>query len=533
VADGRIPSKKQQEFDLVRLEGQFTLRDILSAHDLGSDDTISVEQKIQTLFLTLADPLLSAFDIALLLHMQSKSEFDQIRSALLELEADGFLESDSRTSRPLMPKGDDPYELETLYRQRDIEMSPLVLTSIETEIKMRDESVERVYQFSCDARLIRQIAKIERFDVFLGEGNQRAEIKTHILNIKESIEATGSQIPNSILLVLDPEKTIHSADRVLEAGDEPPLEKCFVSRDDSNLLVTYNPQHDDTAPVQSIAPARIRIPYRNAMFDREKTLNIADGQQRTAAIALTSIDKVPQYMITVNAILPSTVDREKQIFVLANTVRPVRKDLVSSIIGTLDDSATNEKAVVPWVTRQLTTQETNSPFYLIVKVAGTVSTSPNQVVSFATVEESVRMIHKRLINAVNVDSPALLALCLKLFSLYKQTWPEAWGRKPVESKLMAGIGMRALTRYMSSILLNEGVKPGGLKSQEPWTNVANKLKTMRDYCVCWTEDAAAASGSLHSEFFRREVRPRTLVFQDIQQLADALEEAANGVWRPK
>jgi len=85
VADGRIPSKKQQEFDLVRLKGQFTLRDILSAHDLGSDDTISVEQKIQTLFLTLADPLLSAFDIALLLHMKSKSEFDQIRSALLEL----------------------------------------------------------------------------------------------------------------------------------------------------------------------------------------------------------------------------------------------------------------------------------------------------------------------------------------------------------------------------------------------------------------------------------------------------------------
>jgi hypothetical protein len=98
---------------------------------------------------------------------------------------------------------------------------------------------------------------------------------------------------------------------------------------------------------------------------------------------------------------------------------------------------------------------------------------------------------------------------------------------------MAGIGMRALTRYMSSILLNEGVKPGGLKSQEPWTNVANKLKTMRDYCVCWTEDAAAASGSLHSEFFKREVRHSTLVFQDIQKLADALEEAANGVWRPK
>jgi DGQHR domain-containing protein len=521
-------SRREQLEALERLSSFIPEEQRLMLLDLGQDDNLSLKDKIQTTFLELSDPLLSVSDLGILFGTTA-SELKDIETILSELVSEEFLESDDRTFRPLMPKGNEDMPVERLYRLKGVEPTILKILALETEIFRKDNSelVDRYYQFSCNARLLRQIARIDRFDAILGTGQQREEVKNHIKAIKEGMES-GKQVPNSVLLVFDIDKTIHSASGEIEEGDKPGPEKGFISRSGDSIFETYNPQEETDPPVQKIATVQISIPYRKAAFDREKIISIADGQQRTAALGLASIDKVPTYVMTVNAVLPADSDTATLIFSIANNSKPIKSDFRKIIDTTLQDA--DKLFVSSSVARKLANTET-SPFYQLVEMPGYKTTQT--VVRFNTLENSIgEFVKKFKGSAVEIDADTLETISSRFFNLVKATWPEAWGLKPQESKLMAGVGLRSLTTLFASVL-QKAVLMENQSFDDPqlWKRIEKDLKTMRDYCVVWRQEDALANSALHVNFYASQIKPRSLTFQDLESMEQALDLAKSEQWK--
>ena len=521
-------SKKERLEALDRLSSFIPEEQRLMLLELGQDENLSLKDKLQTTFLELSDPLLSVSDLGIL-YGTTPSEVVEIESVLAELVSEEFLESDDRTYRPLMPKGDEAMPVEKLFRLKGIEPSVLKILALETEIKRKDDSglVDRYYQFSCNARLLRQIARIDRFDAILGTGQQREEVKKHIKDIKEGMES-GSQVPNSVLLVFDIDETVHSASGEIEEGDKPGPEKGFISRSGDSVFETLNPQEETDPPVQKIATVQISIPYRKAAFDREKIITIADGQQRTAALGLASIDKVPSYVMTVNAVLPADKDTATLIFQIANNSRPIKSDFRNILNSTLIDA--DKKIVTTYVARKLAMDEA-SPFFQIVQLPGVKSNTA--VVVFNTLDNALGEFVKIFKGTeIEINAETLESISIRFFNLVRKTWPEAWGLKPVESKLMAGIGLRSLTALFATVVqkavLNENK---GFDDVQLWKQIEKDLKTMREYCVVWRQEDALAHSNLHVNFYSSQIKPRSLTFQDLASLERALALAKSEQWK--
>jgi hypothetical protein len=60
-------------------------------------------------------------------------------------------------------------------------------------------------------------------------------------------------------------------------------------------------QHGDET-VQQVRLVLIEIPYRRAAFDDEKSILLVDGQQRTAALALVSVQDHPSIEMAATAV---------------------------------------------------------------------------------------------------------------------------------------------------------------------------------------------------------------------------------------
>ena len=517
-------TKKERQDSLLRLGAWIPEATRLTLVDVGEDPNFTLKEKIQTTFVTLSDPLLSASDFQVLYDLNSESDALEV---LESLEKESFLESDSHTLRPLMPKADEEIKFEKLFRLKGIELSQLKLLGLETEMRRHDNSdlIDRYYQFSCDARLIRQVAQIEHFDALLGSGVQRDEVKKHILEIAEGIES-GIQIPNSVLLVFDPTRTVHSASGELEDGDKPGPEKGFINRPADSIVELENPQ-DETSPIaQRIATVQLFIPYRKAAFDHEKILSIADGQQRTAALGLASVDKVPEYTVTVSAILPADASSKRTIFYISNRSKKVNSDFQKLI-----QQDTPLETPTPAVTRQLTI-EPDSPLYQLIELPGV--RDPKAVIKFNSVEQALL---KGFVEAfkgteVTLKKEEIYGVSKAFYTAVRDTWPEAWGLKPTESKLMSGLGFRSLTTLFGEDIKTYRVdEKKALDDQDVWKKIKKDLETMRKYCVAWRQEDATKMSNLHQTFYATQIKPRSLTFQDITNLTKALRLARSQQWK--
>lgn len=520
---GQLSAKERKE-SLTRLASFIPEETRSALMELGDDQNLTLKEKIQATFVELSDPLLSASDFQVLFNLSSDREALEILNSLVE---ENFLESDSKTLRPLMPKGNENLNMETLFRLKGIELSVLKLLALETEFRRLDnpDLVDYYYQFSCDARLIRQIAAIEYFDAIVGTGVQREEVKSHIRKIQDGIEQ-GYQIPNSVLLVFNPSRTIHSGSGELEEGDRPGTDKGFINRPADSMVEISNPQ-DETSPIaQRISTVQIFIPYRKAAFDHEKILSIADGQQRTAALGMASIDKVPKYTLTVNAILPADSAAKRMIFSIANAQKTVNSDFRKLITeGTPLESAT------PKVARKLALNE-RSPLYQLIELPGVKSSKA--VVKFNSVEQALLkgFIEEFSGTGYSLDEDELYAVSEKFYSAVKKTWPEAWGLKPVESKLMSGLGFRSLTELFAEDIKRCRVdEKKSLDDPKIWKEIEKELSTMKRYCVAWRQEDAIKMSKMHQKFFATQIKPRSLTFQDITHLTKALRLARSEQWQ--
>ena len=480
-----------------RLRAQFSQDELALAASIGSQET-ALSEKILSLFGQLPDPLLSAAEIHELL--DSDESIDQIKGDLQNMVTERELESSDTTLRPL-----DRDQL-LLYRRAGSPVARLKLLGIESEL---GDGTSRL-QFTCDGRIIRSIAQVDRLETISGTGQQREEIRRHVDQISQGIQS-GTQVPTSVLLVF-------ADDRISDEENGDPPESFIVIRPQSDWVSVSLPGGDQV--IQRLRPVEIDLPYRRAAFDEEKSALLVDGQQRTAALSLVDIDEIPSLALSVNATLADE-DEAKRIFHVANSTRKIATQFSRALLATMDDAPgylLTERARAVTVKR-LALEDSDSPFFQLAQHPG-VKVEKRPPIAYNSLFQVVSAFDT---SALPFESDAdLLAYAVsKSFSLVKEQWPTVWGLRPGESRLMHGAGLRSVAHLLVEMMKRH--YDGDLKSEKLWRKIEQSLKRLKPV-IAWSALDAEKATQRAKRNFIDEILPRQNTSQDIKKLGSFLEK---------
>jgi DGQHR domain-containing protein len=484
------------------LKAMFRAEELELAASIGQQSN-PLRDRVLESFRALKDPLLSADDVQHLLRIANR---DDVVEALGVLVEDKHLEKTNTTSRPL-----DARDVE-LYRLAGVTPARLRLVGVES--RLSDGSTR--FQFTCDGRLIRSIARIDRLDAVSGTGNQREEINTHVHKIAAGIQA-GTQVPNPVLLVLNKELVTRNGD------EDAPQSYIRIHNLAEDFTRVMSPV-DENAVIQEFRPVELDFPYRRAAFDDEKAALLVDGQQRTAALSMVDIDSVPAFALSVNAEV-TTTEQAKTVFMVANSTAKIETKFSRALAATMGQSPgflaqERPRAVASMV---LAIKDPESPFFGIVQYPGT-QKEKKQVVAYNSLFQVVSAFHD---SSLPLDSKkpedTLVMLVKRSYQLVAKNWASAWGLKPGDSRLMHGVGLRSMAALLVSKLETLFPDAGGdLNNPELWAAIEASMKRLEPQIVWTVADTAQATKSAKS-LYTDEIANRQNTSQDIKDLTKVIK----------
>ncbi|MEX1362172.1 MAG: DGQHR domain-containing protein [Nannocystaceae bacterium] len=480
------------------LKNAFTDEQLALAGAIG-ESSESLSEKVRQLFDELGDPLLSSSDVAELLG--SCVEADALVEIGRLVEAD-VLEQSSDTCRPLDSEGVN------LFRRSGVPVSRLRIVAIEADLGGGEKRI----QFTCDGRVLRSVARIDRLDAIAGTGNQRTEIHKHVQQIAKGIES-GNQVPNSVLLVFLEGQFAEEE----EAGSLP--DSFVVVRPITEWTEVPYPGRPERS-VQRFRTVELDVPFRNAAFDDEKTALLVDGQQRTAALALVDIDKVPQFSLSVNAVVAGQ-EEAKKVFSIANSTQKIQTQFSRALLASMADAPgyLRQERAKAIACKILALEDEASPFFGLVQYPG-VKTSKRPPIAYNSIFQVVVAFAE---SALPIDEdPVVLARTVgAAFGLVKKTWPTAWGKKPNESRLMHGVGLRAMAGFLSAKV--ESLWASEQDDDQKWKAVGQSLLRLQPRLV-WSDEDAGKASSTTKKVWREEISNRQNTNQDISHLTSYLKK---------
>lgn len=297
-------------------------------------------------------------------------------------------------------------------------------------------SGHRVYLFSLKADEILKVADISRVarsnngDLI---GYQRPEVRRHIDTIVDYLNTADPILPNAIIMALTPEVVFRSS---------------------------RGPNVRDG--VAAAGTLEIRVPGP----DEPKPGWIVDGQQRTVALSKAR-DRA--YPVPVTAFVSDTVDLQRDQFLRINNTHPLPRGLVSELlpqISTPISPRLSARKLPAALVDQLNLDKASPFFKLIRRASDPVGQRRAAVVTDSSLinalEESLNspsgcLFSYRNIATGETDIEGIWALLLCYWSAVRDTFPGAWGKPATQSRLMHGVGIRAMGRLMDRVM--SSVKP--------------------------------------------------------------------------
>jgi DGQHR domain-containing protein len=312
-----------------------------------------------------------------------------------------------------------------------------------------------LYAFAVDGKRVEEFAAVSRVGRDENRrivGYQRPEVLSHIAEIRAYLESENPMLPNAVVIAFDP--TVRF---------EP--------------LATPNPSPD--AP--SVA-GELVIPLP-ATRDARKPGWIVDGQQRLAAIREASVDGFPVWVV--GFVAGSDAEQREQ-FILVNNTRPLPKGLVYELLPATEAHLPTilGKRRFPISLLDRLNLDDYSPLKGRVKTP----TMPDGLIKDNSL---IRMIENSLSDGVlyrlrgrdgeSEDVEGMLRVLKAFWSAVAAAFPEAWDKKPKESRLLHGAGVVALGFVMDAIA--DRARDSGLPTEEQFRADLEALKP-----VCrWTE----------------------------------------------
>ena len=298
-------------------------------------------------------------------------------------------------------------------------------------LRLNQSETNPVYLFALSAGHLRQIAdvaRIARSSQGALEGYQRSIAKDHVEAIASYLNSEDPLFPNAIIIAL-------------------PSSVRFEKR--------RGPGNDDGACVAG--ELIIQVPTDGA----PRPGWIVDGQQRWMALEKSKNQDFP---IPVAAFIADTVDLQRDQFIRINSVKPLDKGLVTELLPSVAvpiSPRLSAKKLPSALVDQLNSSA-DSPFQHLIKRPSLDAKSKRSAVVQDTslvnaIEESLSsangaLFPHRNLSSGEVDIDAIWWVLVTYWTAVRDTFPAAWGKPPTQSRLMHGVGIRAMGRLMDRMM---------------------------------------------------------------------------------
>lgn len=326
-------------------------------------------------------------------------------------------------------------------------------------LRVNQDGKHPLYMFTLSAKellLVADVSRVSRTEAGKLIGYQRPEVRQHVQSIVEYLDSGSVLFPNSIILAL-------------------------------NSAVSFVHSRGPNVSDGLAESGTLTIPLAGA--GQPKPAWIVDGQQRALALAQAKNADLP---IPVNAFVADEISLQKDQFLRINNTRPLPRGLITELLPDVDTILPTRLEVKKAPARlcEVLNNDPNSPFYKLIQFA---STPPRErkdavvtgTVVVAMIAESLNAASGCLYPYTNAatretDYEAIRRILFSYWNAVKHTFPDAWGKRSQQSRLMHGIGIRSMGRLMDWVMA--GIDPFDPKAE---THIRKQLAPLKDVCR-WT-----------------------------------------------
>jgi DGQHR domain-containing protein len=306
--------------------------------------------------------------------------------------------------------------------------------------------------------LVADVARIGRDEAGKLIGYQRPEKQKHVKQIQEYLDSEDPLFPNGLILALPPEVKFKSSrgptttDGLAVAG---------------TLEIPVAPEGDGPRPAW-----------------------IVDGQQRSLALSRTKNRRLP---VPVAGFVAPSLELQREQFLRVNTVQPLPTGLVTELLPEISQvpSARMATRQLPSALVDMLNHDPESPFCGIIRRASTPADDKKAtVVTDNSLVEAIResiespsgvLFPYRNIASGTTDTEGIRRVLLAYWGAVRDTFPDAWGETAINSRLMHGVGIRAMGRLMDRVMTH--VRDDDPRAREL---AAQELSLIAPRCR-WTE----------------------------------------------
>lgn len=257
-------------------------------------------------------------------------------------------------------------------------------------------------------------------------GYQRAEVRQHVEDILEYVNGDDVLFPNSLILAITPNVRFRRS---------------------------RGPENDDGLAKAGI----LEIPLPPA--GEAKPAWIVDGQQRALALSRAERRDLP---VPISAFVAETVSQQRDQFLRINNAKPLPRGLVAELLPEVSIPLPRTLAAkqIPSEICGLLNDQPDSPFRGLIRRASTPRGS-GAVITDTSIIEMLResmtspsgcLFPYRNLATGETDFESMWRILVVYWSAVRDAFPEAWGRPPEQSRLMHGVGIRAMGRLMDKVM---------------------------------------------------------------------------------
>ncbi|WP_246008347.1 DGQHR domain-containing protein DpdB [Afifella aestuarii] len=313
-----------------------------------------------------------------------------------------------------------------------------------------------IYSFfvpGADLLRIAEISRIHRNSDGSLHGFQRKQIRNHVRSIVEFLDQGAVLFPNAIILAISPQAVFTQSRGSKPEGD--------VGASQSGTL-------------------RVPIPE-----DGSKAAWIVDGQQRSIALAEAKNKSFP---VPVVAFVSEELAVHREQFILVNKARPLPPRLINELLPEVEVALPRDLAPrrIPSAIVNLLATAPDSPF------RGLVSRVSDENADAVIVDTAlIKMVRNSISSPLGVLAPykasssqdadcaAMVRLLNAFWGAVAEVFPEAWGKRPTQSRLMHSAGIEAMGFLMDRVMARA---PGNGDMRR---HAQEALFRIAPYC-CWT-----------------------------------------------
>jgi DGQHR domain-containing protein len=329
-------------------------------------------------------------------------------------------------------------------------------------LRLKQSDQHPVYLFSLTAEQLEGIADVARMSRTANgalDGYQRSIAEDHVGNIAAYLNSEDPLFPNGLIL------TFHSSVK-------------FEKR--------RGPGNDDGSAIAG----NVLIPVPGP--GEPKPGWIVDGQQRWIALSRA---KNREFAVPISAFIADEIGIQRDQFIRINSVKPLDKALVTELLPevALAISPRLTARKIPSTLVEHLNSNEESPFVGLIRRPSMTAPDRKRAVVQDTslvnaLEESLTTANGSLFPHRNlatgeVDFDAIWWILITYWKAVRLVFPDAWGKPATQSRLMHGVGIRAMGRLMDKMM--SSVVPFDDRAPD---QIQQALESIAPHCH-WTSGA--------------------------------------------